>query len=378
MTTPRCGLILTLLLSSAPSIGARTLRVHAGESIQAAVDQATPGTRILVEPGIYHEPGPLRAVTITKEGIQLIGLGRKGEAVVLEQTGAQQHGIWVSPANSTDPADDELPPCGASGQRLRGFQLRKFTVQGFDGFGVYLACVDHFVIDHNTARLNGTYSIFPGRSSHGRITANVASDTRSDACIYVGQSERVLMAHNRASGCVIGLQVENSRRVVIRDNEAFDNTTGIIADVVDGRQVTTTSDNRITDNFVHDNNLPNAAPPDADTGMLTPGIGIIVDGADRTLVDHNRIEGHHLSAMTLVNFCVGRTCPPPDIEPYPDGNRFVANRFANNRNDVLWFPGAGTDNCFRPDPAGLKANATLPVCPSRPVRGYGSMQTGSR
>src|SRR4029077_20830367 len=98
---------------------------------------------------------------------------------------------WVSPDDSTDPANDELPPCGVSGKRLQGFQLENVTVQGFDGFGAYLACVDRFMIDRNTFRRDGTYGVFPVRSSHGRLTRNVASDTRSDACIYVGQSESV-------------------------------------------------------------------------------------------------------------------------------------------------------------------------------------------
>ena len=61
------------------------------------------------------------------------------QPVVLEQSGTQTHGIWVSPPDTLDPADDELPPCGDSGRRLRGFQLSGFTVQGFSGFGVYLA-----------------------------------------------------------------------------------------------------------------------------------------------------------------------------------------------------------------------------------------------
>ncbi len=343
-------LVLVLLVSTAAAAGARTVRVHPGESIQAAVDAARPGTRIVVEPGTYTESGGTRAVTITKDGIQLVGRSRPGRRVILQQTGTQVHGVWASPDDSLDPADDELPPCGVSGRRLQAFTLQGITIQGFGGFGAYLACVDGFTLRNNTARQNGTYGLFPVRSRRGFIAGNVATDTRSDACIYVGQSEQVLVRNNTASGCVIGLQMENCRHVVMRDNEAFDNTTGIIVDVIDARQVTVASDDRVVRNFVHDNNRPNPAPPDSDTGALQAGIGIVVDSADRTLVARNRIQGHHLAGITFVNFCVGRpNCgPPPDIDPYPDHDRFLGNRFRRNRTDLIWLPGAGKNNCLAP------------------------------
>ena len=39
------------------SASARTIVVRSGQSIQAAVDRASPGDRILVHPGTYHEAG---------------------------------------------------------------------------------------------------------------------------------------------------------------------------------------------------------------------------------------------------------------------------------------------------------------------------------
>jgi pectin methylesterase-like acyl-CoA thioesterase len=44
--------------------------VRPGQSIQAAIDMANPGDRILVPPGTYAEQ-----LTIDKDGIDLIGLG---------------------------------------------------------------------------------------------------------------------------------------------------------------------------------------------------------------------------------------------------------------------------------------------------------------
>ena len=113
----RCSLMtaLALLLATTAASAAKTpakVVVHEGDSLQAAIDAASPGTTIVVEPGIYHGDGATRAITITKDDIHLVGAARPNQPVVLQQTGTQTHGIWVSPADSTDPADPELPPCG--------------------------------------------------------------------------------------------------------------------------------------------------------------------------------------------------------------------------------------------------------------------------
>jgi nitrous oxidase accessory protein NosD len=357
--------LVALLLASTATAG--TIVVHSGESIQAAIDAAPPGWRILVESGTYHEPGAVRALTITKNGITLAAAPGAQGLVVLEQSGTQTQGVWVSPADSLAPADVELPPCGANGERLTGFRLSGFTVEGFAGFGVYLACVDRFNIRNNIARRNLTYAIFPVRSAHGRMSHNDASGTHDDACLYVGQDETILVDHNHASDCLIGLQIENSRHVRMQDNMSVGNTTGMIVDVVNGRQATIAANNAITRNVLQDNNRPNTAAPALDTSRLPPGIGLVVNGADRTLVAHNTIAGNTLAGMTLESFCLGEPtlCMGRlDIDPTPDKNRFVQNAFQNNGTDVIYLPGGGQGNCFRKNnPSVLHVlGGPLPVC----------------
>jgi len=350
----------------AGSASAKTFTVHPGESIQAALDQAPAGSTVAVLPGTYHETGWPHAVVITKDDIRLVGKPRPGQPVVIERAGDQENGIWASPTDTLMPADAELPPCGESGQRIRELTIQGLTVKGFPGYGVYVACGERFLIRRNTGVDDRTYSIFPVRSTKGRVTRNTTSGTFTDACVYVGESEDVVVDHNTATDCQIGLQLENTRNVVLRRNRSTGNTAGLIVDVIDDRQTLVAADNVVTGNVIEENNRPNSGIG-SETGDLVPGIGVVIDGADRTTFSGNVVKGHNFAGMTLVNYCIGApaACADPAlaVDPYPEGNRIVHNRFVDNATNVLFFPGTGQDNCFtrnRPDP--LQAGTSLPTC----------------
>ena len=367
---PRSVLLTTLafLVAGTPAAAKPKIIVHNGESIQAAIDAAPPGATIVVKPGVYQGTSAARALTITKDGIHLVGAARRNQPVILQQTGIQTHGIWVSPADSIDPANDELPPCGTMNEQLHGFSLTGFTVRGFAGFGVYLACVDDFTIRHNTATANLTYSIFPVRSSHGRMTFNQVSGTQNDACLYVGQDESIDVHGNLATDCVIGFEIENSHHVRMFRNVAINNTAGMLIDIVGNRQVTTISDNVVARNIFENNNRPNTASPDEDTSQIIPGIGVILEGADNTLLTRNHFNNNGLAGLTLVSPCVVDPpfCAPPiDFDPNPDGNRVTRNAFDANNTDVIYLPGAGQGNCFAKNtPVPLTTGGSpLPTCP---------------
>jgi nitrous oxidase accessory protein NosD len=361
------ALAIVICVAGVVPARARTTVVTPGQSIQAALDAASEGDRVVVRPGTYHEPGATRALTITKSRIHLVATPRRGKPVVIEQAGTQTQGIWASPPDTLDPDDVELPPCGVAGTRLRDIEVRGFTVQGFAGFGIYLACVDGFRIRGNTAQRNDTYAIFPVRSSKGRMNRNTSSGTLTDACIYVGQDDDVLVDHNRASDCQIGFQIENSTNVRWTHNVARQNTAGMIVDILNGRQVTTVSDNLVIGNVLADNNRPNTASEDEETHDLVPGIGLVVDGAQRTTVKRNVLEGNGLAGMTIVDFCLDRAdvcgAGPLDIEPDPSDTVVIRNRFRRNATDVIFLPGAGQGNCFaRNRPKQLASATPLPTC----------------
>src|SRR3954471_22562269 len=126
-----------LALAFAVPAEAKTIHVRKGHSIQAAVDRAKPGDRIVVGPGTYREDGSpcpaasaqTCAVAIQKNGIKLIGRPSRKHPVVLRARDGQDAGVEVGRARTGDCLAD-------ASQRLHGSLISGMTVRGFDDFGV--------------------------------------------------------------------------------------------------------------------------------------------------------------------------------------------------------------------------------------------------
>jgi parallel beta-helix repeat protein len=364
---------------------ARTIVVHPGGSIRAALNQARPGDRVEVLPGVYHEgsAGELNALTIDTNAIDLVGVPSPARPVVLENAGGQSFGIWVSPADSAGSgpeSDPEHPPCGFSGTALDGFSLSGITVRGFAVHGVHLACVDGFSLRNNVADGNGVYGLFPVLSRNGVVSDNEAMNTATDAALYVGQSDNVLIMGNRVHDNLLGIEVENSRHCAVIANDVYGNTLGVFVDILPFLERETQEATAVAFNRVHDNNRPNTGEPGDILAALPPGIGILLAGADGTTVSANTVTGNQYVGVAVVSLCLafalqGQPCAGLDIEPNSDGNRIVGNVVLGNatvplpdplldslRADLAW-DGSGADNCWKSNTFGTSVPPALPVCP---------------
>jgi parallel beta-helix repeat protein len=370
---------LGVLLAAVPA-SARTLVVRPGRppTIQEAVNRASAGDRIVVHPGTYIEGGTAdTALTITKDGIELVGLSSSDEHVILASAGTQSYGIWVSPANSLhDPArDDEDPLCAHpdTAAVLRGFSIRGFTIRGFATHGVHLACVDGFSIVDNRSEDNRVYGLFPVLSRHGLVAGNVVTGTTDDAAVYVGQSERVLITGNRVDRSLIGIEIENCGNCAAVANEIHDNTAGILVDLLPGLQRGTLENTLVAFNSVRDNNRTNNATEGV-LSVLPAGSGIVVVGGRRTTVLANDVRTNGFVGIGVATYCFAydqlRKPGDPDchdlgIDPDPRDDRVIGNRLKGNGTDLIWIPsGDGTSdgNCWSGNKFTTSSPAQLPSC----------------
>jgi len=381
----RSILWLAILLAGVLPASARTIVVHEGGSIRAALARASAGDRVEVLPGTYREgeEGDLNALTVTRGGIALVGKPREGRPVVLQSKSGQSYGVWVSPANSAGPGnkdDPEHPACGGPDPAtLTGFSIHGFTVRGFAEHGVHLACVDGFSINDNHADQNAVYGLFPIRSKNGVMAGNLVTNTQTDAAIYVGQSENVLITGNVVHDNLLGIEVENSGRCAVIGNHAYGNTMGIFVDILPFLQRGTQEDTLVAFNSVRDNNRPNTAEPDELLGILPKGIGILVAGGRRTTVLMNDVRNNGFAGIAVSSLCLGlalqgQGCDGLGIDPDPVNDRILANRLIENgtvplanpffealRADLIW-DGSGTGNCWSGNRFATSTPPELPAC----------------
>lgn len=343
-------------VEAAPADPSGAITVVSGTSIQAALDEAEPGDRIIVEPGVYRE-----ALVIDKPGIRLIGgtHGRQpgADGVILENPGGERNGILA--------------------RDVEDIEIRNLTIRGFGANGVLLVRVDGFRLSGLAAEDNGAYGLFPVLSRHGVIERSTASG-HADAGIYVGQSEDVDIRTSEAFGNVNGFEIENSTRIRATANRAHGNTAGFLVVLLPQLSVKTSADILVAGNRVSDNNLENFADEGDIVAVVPRGSGILVVGTDRTRVEGNEVTGNDFVGIAVASTGLVATLaglPPEaiDVEPDPDGTRVRDNTVTGNGAnppdlglglpgvDLLW-DGSGTDNCWSGNTFDSRFPAPLPPC----------------
>jgi parallel beta-helix repeat protein len=293
----RIALTLALALMAAleliaPSAAvAATATVGPGQSIQAAIDAASPGDTIVVAPGVYRED-----VQINKNNITLQGAPGSTELAPPGAARVTQNSCYVSASNF-----DGICIRSANGVTVSGF-----TVRGFPGVGIHAVRADNLTIDNNRLNNNGRDGIAVHRSSIMTISNNQAAGS-SEAGILVADAP--------------------AAAATINDNTATDNGVGIyLRDVYsyvflpDTILVTTVIHNRVENNCVGILVLDTPAPPQtfsirvygntaiANNKTCQPtrylpatmsGTGVAIIGADSSHVRGNNLRNNVPSDIRL-------------------------------------------------------------------------------
>lgn len=331
-----CALLGALLLAGTAPAHARTFVVRDGESIQEAVDRASPGDVIRVKRGVYTAPpGREYVVDVQTSGLTLIG----ARDAVIDASGLE-YGIVVGP--------DDRARCTAH-LPIQGFRLIGFTIRDAADTGVLLTNTADFELRGSRYLDSVNYGPFPICSVGGRIEGNFVAG-HDDAAIYVGDDRDITVVGNVAIDNTIGVEIENTAETTVRRNILVGNTGGVLVIAAPGLPQPFTEDVRVEENLILDNNRPNPFAPGPRTISTFPqGSGILNIGGDRVVIRNNTILGNgSFGVGTIGNFF---SAFDPRLEPFVDDQEVRDNVILGNGTDPdpLRLVTPGADILFVPD-----------------------------
>ena len=273
------------------------------ETFRASLETAQPGDVIDIPEGIFSFD---RSLILNADGVTIRGKGMDKSVLSFKGQLAGAEGLSVSASNFTI---EDLAIEDAIGDALKinegdNIVIRRVRTEWTNGPDVN----------------NGAYGIYPVQTTNVLIEDNVAI-AASDAGIYVGQSEQIIVRGNRAEYNVAGIEVENSVGADVYNNIAVANTGGILVFNMPGipkRGYGT----RVFDNDVSNNNTTNFAAPGTAVSGVPAGSGIMVNSNDNVEIFNNRLSGNDTANIVISSYFsanyAGQREVAAEFDPYPE------------------------------------------------------------
>ena len=279
----------------------------AQQRIQEAMILAKPGDTIQLDEGVYRLTDGLslaqNEVTVKGKGMETTILDFSNQL-----SGAQ--GLLVS--------SDEVI-------------LRDFAVINASGDAIKVVDVDGIYMinlrvewTNGPATENGAYGLYPVQSKNVYIEGCIAIGA-SDAGIYVGQSENIIVKNNSAMFNVAGIEIENSYYADVFGNTVTRNTGGILVfDLPDlpqqgGHHI------RVYNNKSFDNNTDNFAPEGNIVATVPRGTGMLILANSIIEVFNNDFFENDTVNLAIVSYFQDTT--DKNYYPHPRSVYIHNNRF---------------------------------------------------
>ena len=246
-----------------------------------------------------------RSLTLRADGVTIRGAGMDQSVLSFKGQKAGAEGLLV---NGDDFTIENLTIEDSKGDGLKiseskNVTIRKVKVQWTGG----------------PSTKNGAYGLYPVLTKNVLIEDSVAIGA-SDAGIYVGQSDGVIVRRSRAESNVAGIEIENTINADVYENVATKNTGGIL--VFNMPNLTQQGGNiRVFNNKVIANNTENFGAKGTPVASVPAGSGMVVNANDDVEIFDNEISDNATANFIISSvYSTGYkdSSMAKDFDPYPE------------------------------------------------------------
>ena len=281
--------------------------INAYEEIQEALILAEPGDIIRLTAGTFFLEDSL-SLDVNSVRIEGAGMSQTILDFKNQQSGAQ--GLSVTSDNVT---------------------LQDFSVQDAKGDAIKVKGVTNIKFirvktewTNGPNSSNGAYGLYPVESKNVLIDGCVAIGA-SDAGIYVGQSQNIIVRNSRAEFNVAGIEIENSYYADVHNNIATNNTGGILVFDLPSLPQQRGHHVRVFNNQSVGNNTDNFAPEGNIVGEVPRGTGIIIMANSDVEIFDNVIGENDTVNIAVVTY--GSETDDKQYYPHPKSIQIHGNEF---------------------------------------------------
>ncbi|MDY7099180.1 MAG: parallel beta-helix domain-containing protein [Pseudomonadota bacterium] len=288
----RTALVAALLVTAVPAYADAhadaPVAIAAGEGAQERLQEAL----ILAEPGDTIVLGAGRfaltdGLSLDVDGVTVKGAGMGATVLDFTAQEGSGEGLLITSDNVT---------------------LRDFAVENAKGDGIKSKGADNIIYyalrvewTGGPKASNGAYGIYPVESTNILVQDSYVRGA-SDAGIYVGQSENIIVRRNRVVENVAGIEIENSNRAEVIENLATKNTGGILVFDLPGLPKVGGGDVLVAKNAVIDNNTDNFAPEGNIVASVPAGTGVMVMANKGVYIHDNALVNNATSHVMLIAY----------------------------------------------------------------------------
>ena len=282
------------------------------KTLQEQLITAKPGDVITIPKGVH---AITRGLSLKIDGVTIKGAGMDKSILSFKDQIQGSEGLMITASNIT---------------------LADFAVEDTVGDAIKINECENLIIDgvrtewtNGPDTDNGAYGLYPVQCRNVLIENSVAI-AASDAGIYVGQSDQVIVRRSRAEYNVAGIEIENTTNADVYDNIATNNTGGVLVFNMPNLPKPGFG-TRVFNNQIFANNTENFAPAGGAVAGVPAGSGVLINSNDQVEIFENDIRDNNTANIIISSFFATTytdRSAQPDFDPYPEAIYIYDNQFS--------------------------------------------------